>query len=64
MQAFFDNNRETIEAISKDGDLVNRFRDVISKYGVETEEDLNKLPFGTEQANNDSYQDAAIVLAA
>ena len=64
VQAFFDNNKETIEAISKDGDLVNRFRDVISKYGVETEEDLNKVPFGTAQANNVTYQDAAIVLAA
>lgn len=64
VQSFFDNNKETIEAISKDGDLINRFREVITKYGVESEEDLNKIPFGTAEARNVTYQDAAIVLAA
>lgn len=64
VQSFFDNNKETIEAISKDGDLINRFREVITEYGVESEEDLNKIPFGTAEAKNVTYQDAAIVLAA
>ena len=64
VQSFFDNNKETIEAISKDGDLINRFREVITKYGVESEEDLKKVPFGTAEARNVTYQDAAIVLAA
>ena len=64
VQTFFEANEESLRALSQDGDLVNRIRQVITDFGVETKEDLKKIPFGTPEAKGVTALDTAIMFAA
>ena len=61
---FFEANEESLKALSQDGDLVNRIRQVITTFGVEKKEDLKKIPFGTPEANGVTALDTIIMFAA
>jgi len=60
---WFETNKDTLEKASKDGDLVNKVKEVITKFGVEIAEDINKIPFDTPEANNVSRFTMANVMA-
>lgn len=64
VQTFFEANEKSLRALSQDGDLVNRIRQVITDFGVETKEDLKKIPFGTPEAKGVTALDTAIMFAA
>jgi len=64
VQTFFETNEKSLRALSQDGDLVNRIRQVITDFGVETKEDLKKIPFGTPEAKGVTALDTAIMFAA
>ena len=64
VQTFFEANEESLKALSQDGDLVNRIRQVITDFGVEKKEDLKKIPFGTPEAKGVTALDTAIMFAA
>ena len=60
---WFETNKNTLEKAGKDGDLVNKVKEVITKFGVESAEDINKIPFDTPEANNVSRLTMANVMA-
>lgn len=60
---WFETNKAELEKASKDGDLVNKVKEVITKFGVESAEDIDKIPFDTPEANNLSRIAMANVMA-
>lgn len=60
---WFETNKDTLEKAGKDGDLVNKVKEVITKFGVEIAEDINKIPFDTPEANGVSRFTMANVMA-
>lgn len=60
---WFETNKDTLEKAGKDGDLVNKVKEVITKFGVESAEDINKIPFDTPEANGVSRFTMANVMA-
>ena len=49
--SWFETNKAELEKASKDGDLVNKVKDVITKFDVQSAEDIDKIPFDTPEAN-------------
>lgn len=60
---WFETNKAELEKASKDGDLVNKVKEVITKFDVQSAEDIDKIPFGTPEANGLSRFTMANVMA-
>jgi len=61
--SWFETNKAELEKASKDGDLVNKVKDVITKFDVQSAEDVDKIPFDTPEANGLSRFTMANVMA-
>ena len=61
--SWFETNKAELEKASKDGDLVNKVKDVITKFDIQSAEDINKIPFDTPEANGLSRFTMANVMA-
>lgn len=60
---WFETNKAELEKASKDGDLVNKVKEVITKFDVQSAEDIDKIPFDTPEANGLSRFTMANVMA-
>mgnify|MGYP003115363122 CR=1 FL=1 len=49
---WFNTNKAQLEKASKDGDLVQKVKEIITKFDVQSAADIEKIPFGTAEANN------------
>ena len=60
---WFETNKAELEKASKDGDLINKVKKVITKFDVQSAEDIDKIPFDTPEAENLSRIAMANVMA-